>query len=295
MNLSLLNDNELAEALISLTGNERAVIFSILHHLNGLERRGIFREAGYSSLYDYCRRKLKYSEKSAFRRIAAARALIVSPELEELFLNGSVTLCTIATAAKSIRDKETAVFDICNKSKREVEALVKTEELPVKPREVIRAVTVAALPLLSDNSEERVSVKFSLSKETYKQFEEAMAKLSNTLGGDLTVEAVFAKLLESFLSAPRKSPQGGSTGGRYIPKQVKHEVYKRDGGTCTYFAADGTKCECRLHLQFDHTEPFAAGGATSTQNLRLLCPAHNRLSAEEYFGKEFINSFVAQA
>ena len=33
MNLSLLNDNELAEALIRLTGNERAVTLSILHHL----------------------------------------------------------------------------------------------------------------------------------------------------------------------------------------------------------------------------------------------------------------------
>jgi len=101
MNLSLLNDNELAEALISLTGNERAVIFSILHHLNGLERRGIFREAGYSSLYDYCRRKLKYSENSAFRRIAAARALIVSPELEELFLN-------LESAVESLRGERGA-------------------------------------------------------------------------------------------------------------------------------------------------------------------------------------------
>jgi len=33
MNLSPLNDNELAEALIRLTGNERAVTLSILHHL----------------------------------------------------------------------------------------------------------------------------------------------------------------------------------------------------------------------------------------------------------------------
>jgi len=162
MNLSLLTDSELAEALLKLTGDERAVTLAILHDLNELERRGIFREAGYSSLFDYCIRKLRYSESSAGRRIAAARALLINPELEELFRHGSVTLCTIATAAKSIRNNTTAVAEICNKSKREVEALVRTEELPAKPREVIRAVTVnpPAMPLLSEiKAEERVSVK----------------------------------------------------------------------------------------------------------------------------------------
>ena len=291
MNLSLLSDTELAEALMKLTGDERAVTLSILHHLNELERREIFREAGYSSLYDYCTRKLKYSESSAYRRIAAARALLVNPELEELYQEGKVTLCAIATAAKSIRNNETSVFEICNKSKREVEALVKAEELPVKPKEVIRAVKVASLPLIPEKPEERISVKFSLNKETYQQFEEAKAKLSNTLGSELTVEAVFSKLLESFLKAPRKAELKSST-GRYIPKQVRQEVYKRDGGQCSYVSPDGIKCECKLHLQFDHIEPFAAGGATSLDNLRLLCPAHNKLFAEQHFGREFINSFA---
>jgi len=281
---------------LKLTGDERAVTLTILHHLNELERRGIFREAGYSSLFDYCTRKLKYSESSAGRRIAAARALLVNPELAELFLNGEVTLCTIATAAKSMKNNTTAVAEICNKSKREVEALVRAEEVPAKPREVIRAVTITApsLPLLPQpQQEERVSVKFSLSKETYQQYEEARAKLSNSIDGELSVEAVFSKLLELFLKAPRKAKQDSTPDSRYIPKQIKHDVYKRDGGKCCYVSADGTQCSAKLHLQFDHKHPFAAGGASSAANLRLLCPAHNKLSAEQYFGRSFIDSCIS--
>ena len=295
MNLSLLSDVELADALLKLTGDERVVTLTILHHLNELERRGIFREAGYSSLFDYCTRKLRYSESSAGRRIAAARALLVNPELEGLFLNGAVTLCTIATAAKSIKNNTTAVAEICNKSKREVEALVKAEEVPAKPREVIRPVTVSApaVPLfLQEKVEERVSVKFTLSKETYQQFEEARAKLSNSINGELSVEAVFSKLLELFLKAPRKANQNSTTDSRYIQKQIKHDVYKRDGGKCCYVSADGTQCSAKIHLQFDHKHPFAAGGASNVDNLRLLCPAHNKLSAEQYFGRSFIDGFV---
>jgi len=295
MNLSLLSDVELSDALLKLTGDERVVTLTILHHLNELERRGIFREAGYSSLFDYCTRKLRYSESSAGRRIAAARALLVNPELEGLFLNGAVTLCTIATAAKSMKNNTTAVAEICNKSKREVEALVKAEEVPAKPREVIRQVTVSApaVPLFpQEKVEERVSVKFTLSKETYQQFEEARAKLSNSIDGELSVEAVFSKLLELFLKAPRKANQDSTTDSRYIQKQVKHEVYKRDGGKCCYVSADGTQCSAKTHLQFDHKHPFAAGGASNADNLRLLCPAHNKLSAEQYFGRSFIDGFV---
>jgi hypothetical protein len=36
--------------------------------------------------------------------------------------------------------------------------------------------------------------------------------------------------------------------------------------------------------------PFARGGASNTlQNLRLLCPTHNRLAAEHVFGLDFMN------
>jgi hypothetical protein len=42
-------------------------------------------------------------------------------------------------------------------------------------------------------------------------------------------------------------------------------------------------------LQIDHVVPFAHGGSsTQSQNLRLLCPQHNRLAADNIFGTGFM-------
>ena len=297
MDLKVISDSELVNKLNELTGSEREVTLQVLHFLNELDRRQLFRELGYSSLYDYCLKKLRYSENGAYRRIAAARAIVINPELGVLFLKGEVSLCTMATAAKSLKSKETAVSEICNKTKREVLALLQTQEFQAKPKEVVIPVKVSPpkAPLLPESPvEERVGIKFSLSKEDYAHFEEVRAKLSNALGSKLTIEAVFSKLVKSFLAKPRNGkPRVKCTkSSRYITHQVKHEVYKRDHGTCTFVATDGTRCAAKTHLHYDHILPYAAGGSSEASNLRLLCATHNKLEAERFFGKGFIESQI---
>jgi 5-methylcytosine-specific restriction endonuclease McrA len=78
---------------------------------------------------------------------------------------------------------------------------------------------------------------------------------------------------------------------RYIPKQVRHEVRERDDHRCAYVdETTGKRWDCERGLQYDHIVPFARGGASNTsQNLRLLCATHNRLTAEHVFGLEFMN------
>ena len=135
-------------------------------------------------------------------------------------------------------------------------------------------------------SEERYEIRFSVSKEVFEQFQEAKLKLSNSLGSCLTVEGVFSKLLESYLKPATRKVSKVNTNSRYIARSVKREVQDRDAGTCSYVSPDGTKCCENRYLQYDHIRPFAFGGKTDAENLRLLCPAHNRLAAEKAFGKE---------
>ena len=79
---------------------------------------------------------------------------------------------------------------------------------------------------------------------------------------------------------------------RYIPRAVAARVWQRDKGQCTYVAAlSGMRCQCRRGLQIDHIVPFARGGSSNlVSNLRLLCPQHNRVAADDIFGREFMKA-----
>jgi hypothetical protein len=64
--------------------------------------------------------------------------------------------------------------------------------------------------------------------------------------------------------APR--PRGGR---EPIPREVKRAVFERDGGKCV-------QCGSNFDLQYDHVIPVAMGGATTIENLQLLCADCNR-------------------
>ena len=55
---------------------------------------------------------------------------------------------------------------------------------------------------------------------------------------------------------------------RIIPSAVKREVWARDGGRCVL-------CGTSDDLHFDHEIPFSKGGASTTENVRILCARHN--------------------
>lgn len=64
---------------------------------------------------------------------------------------------------------------------------------------------------------------------------------------------------ELFGEQPKRPP---------IPREIVDAVYKRDGGRCVY-------CGSTQNLQLDHIIPFSKGGATTLENMQLLCQKCN--------------------
>ena len=58
-----------------------------------------------------------------------------------------------------------------------------------------------------------------------------------------------------------------------IPTELRRAVFERDGGYCT-------ECGGAFDLQYDHVLPVAHGGATTLQNLQLLCADCNRRKSD---------------
>jgi len=62
---------------------------------------------------------------------------------------------------------------------------------------------------------------------------------------------------------------------RYIPENIKLQVWQRDEGQCSFMSPDGRRCQERGGLELDHIFPWSLGGDSSLENLRLLCRPHN--------------------
>lgn len=67
---------------------------------------------------------------------------------------------------------------------------------------------------------------------------------------------------------------GDQTKRPRIPREVVDAVYKRDGGRCQ-------ECGATEDLQLDHIIPFSKGGATTVENLQLLCGKCNRAKSNK--------------
>lgn len=64
---------------------------------------------------------------------------------------------------------------------------------------------------------------------------------------------------------------------RHIPAATRREVWRRDGGKCTFRSPiSGKVCGSAGDLQLDHLREWAFGGGHDADNLALRCGAHNR-------------------
>ncbi len=306
MNLNLLSDKELELSIVNTRDGERKDVLKILYYLQEIDTRKSYRESGYSSIFDFCVRKLSYSEGSAYKRIQAAKALKDNPLISKSYLSGKVSLTTLATSYKSMKEGAISLKEIEGKSKKEVLTLVKAPEEVKTLKERVRRVKFKGenvgsnLMLFNKESkpvknteelheDERIEITFSLTKEEFKTLEKAKRKLSHVLKekGSQNKE-VFMLLVNRFLKPRNIKGRAARIDTRRIPEGVKREVFERDQGACSFVAPDGTKCLENTFLHYDHIVPFSLGGKSEAKNLRLRCPQHNLLYAEEVYGKDYI-------
>jgi 5-methylcytosine-specific restriction endonuclease McrA len=223
--LRKLSDSDFIDQMESNAGVEHSSTIKMLHFINDLERRKLFLDLGYSSVFDYCVRRIKYSSSQAGRRIQAARCCRRYPELFPLLREREVCVTTLALIEPIITDdnKNDIIQRVRGASRRGVERLLSEYRPPAALRDRIRYVQIPSPEPRSIEAtlwdrqsaraipeeyrdpvptEEKVFVQFLADDEFLELFEEIRILVPN--GGELT----FAEMMKVVLTeyCDRHSP-----------------------------------------------------------------------------------------
>lgn len=304
-----LSDQALLEKTRVLVREERELTARILHHLREVERRRLFVDLGYPSLFEYAVHDLHYSEASAQRRISAMRLLKELPELESKIEEGSLSLSVLSQAQRFFRQEAKLEKPVETHEKREILASLEgkssreaEKELLSRSSEPLALRPESVRPMTETHSE----LRFLATKETLEQLERIKGLLGHThpelslgelvaLMAKMTLEkldpARTRRTEASHTSESKKreahgekarasqlvSTQKPSEQSRYVQAALKREIWRKAQGKCE-------RCGSFHRLQIDHITPLAKGGLTTAQNLRLLCFHCNQRQADLKLG-----------
>ena len=155
-------------------------------------------------------------------------------------------------------------------------------------------VATAKRPEVAPLTRERYRVQFTIGDETERKLRRIQELLKREIpDGDPAV--IFDRALDVLLAkvesrkhgvtANPRASRGAKEGSRRTPAAVRREVVRRDGGQCTFRAADGRRCTERAYIEYHHGRvPYGHGGEATAENMALHCRTHNAYEGRMTFG-----------
>lgn len=289
-----LSDDQLIENLNRFVEDERERLHDFLAWLAEADDRGILVRDGHHSTFDYCVRKLRLSEDEAYRRIHAARATIVRPELLSAVADGRLTLSGVSKLAPHVEREDAAeIISLAEgKSARQIDELLAPLSPEGPKKETVRTIAVTRAAT-ADNPHPSIELRVAFAFRGPVALGEAIRRIKELLAHKYPLGALEDVLLDvatdwlmrhdPLASYPDRKP--AAPGRSAIPAAVRRRVWARDGGRCVFVGPGGTRCETRRMLELDHITPRALGGGDDLGNLRLLCRAHNDAERRRILGE----------
>lgn len=104
--ISTLNDHQLKTRFERLARTERKLTALIVEYISEIARRDLHLLWGYANLFEYLTKGMGYSESAAYRRLQAARALRMIPEIKTALEDGSLKLSQVSQVQTALRKEE---------------------------------------------------------------------------------------------------------------------------------------------------------------------------------------------
>jgi 5-methylcytosine-specific restriction endonuclease McrA len=311
-----LTNEDLELRLKDFVKREKLLLHIILDHIKEIDRRKLYLERAYPSLFEYLVKELGYSGSAAMRRQQAARLLVDLPQLGPKIQSGSINLSQIGELCRAVKQKEklnflkskdrkTSVVSIADKlnlieciegkSAQETQIIISNSwDLPILENERQR--------FQSDGS---VRLEITFTQEQYDQ----LLKGRNMAAQAMTqknISLAWGDVLTYFAVAYQNKNQLKSSGvstiknlavknrdvietkalaipsAKLVTKKQRQIILDRDL-ICQYRDPITQKlCGSTFALQVDHKIPHwspqfqAHPTRHGPENLQILCAHHNR-------------------
>ncbi|MCC2680256.1 MAG: hypothetical protein K0R29_2832 [Pseudobdellovibrio sp.] len=292
MKLREISDITLVQKAETFVREERAVLTNLLHHFKEIERRRLFCDYKYPSLFKMLIGHFGYSEDEAFRRVSAMRLIADLPEVEGKINQGELSLSHLGLAHSYFRqEKKVNSVELSKTSKLQL-----LSEISKKPiREAQRIVISKSSPesrLRPDKievvSENKTEYRFTANKSFDDKLDELKGLLAHKYPNislaellELVCDLGIERLKKEKIPATPKKQRVTSNAG--VRKQVRAEGDHRCSNCMSTFA-----------VEIDHKRPRAAGGLDIKENLRLLCRPCNQRAAIKHFGIRKMEKYLVK-
>jgi hypothetical protein len=311
--------NLTSEALLSrtrsLVAEERRTTLSLIEHLEEINRRMLYAELGYGSLWDFATRELGLSEGAAQRRIQAMRLVRDVPEAKTALESGKLSLSN-AAKVQSFRQAEKKlgrklepsllIAQVAGLSQRECERKlfeISPEAIPRERERVVsaegeRELRIVVGPELYEKlARLKGLLAHAMPDATYEELldrlaSEALGRLEKQRGILISVAQVTKGQTDDATPSPTAaaavSPAPPLPAGKRVrlPAVLRRAVWTQGSGQCQ-ISHQGRRCTSRYRLEVDHIQPLALGGSNDVSNLRLACWHHNQQQARAKLGAQY--------
>ena len=284
MNYHNLSNASLISNFTSLVHQERKITTQVLECIAEIDRRKLYVEKGFSSLFDFLVRDHGYSPGAAMRRVDGARLLCELPEVAEKFESGALTLSQANQIQRAAREMKKSDTPLSIEDKQEL--IVQVEHASKKETEKIIAAALH-LPLQAVQKEtfhhdDSVTLTMTFSKEQIEKLEQLRDKIAHCVPDSSWVE-MFSYLAQKELSRRTKTKaivEKGLTSkisnSRRTISSIIRKTLLHANAKCEYTDSHGKHCQSTRYLQIDHIKSVSRDGGNELENLQVLCGVHNR-------------------
>lgn len=310
-----IKDKELLNRTYIVRDEEKKYTLILLDYLAEIERRKLFADLGYSSLYEYCLKDLNYSEAEAALRVQASRLLNQNREIvEEKIIEGNLSLSQ-ASAIQTFFKEEEKKHDrqFSKEEKKELISSLSGKNIRESREELNQLKTIP-------NNNKTINIKIDL--ETMKKLHELRGKLGTKKDdSELILDLVNDKLnkmeknIKKSISKKQEKTEeikkvntkvdkdccnhanlkeaANKKRSRYLNPKIRAQLLYQASGRCEFVSKiTGKRCEETKNLQIDHSKPFALSGDNSERNLRVYCRVHNSRAAIKTYGNEVMDRYL---